>query len=140
MPIPPLQASGTLPAGEHHATVAEIITAFPATTIERQELNQALQDIQPALTKLKTLAPDMIVDIDGSYVTSKPTPNDIDLLVLTDSMDEIQVQDFFNQECPIPATYLDVHADPLHRRHLVNVFSYTRNNRPKGVLVLDVSP
>ncbi len=89
MPIPPLQANGTLPPGEHHTTVAEIIAVFPATTIERQELNQALQDIQPALTKLKTLAPDMIAYVDGSYVTSKPSPNDIDLLVLTDAMDEI---------------------------------------------------
>ena len=98
MPIPPVQANGTLPLGEHHTTVAEIVTVFPATTVERQELNQALQDIQSALTKLKTLAPDMLVYIDGSYVTSKPSPNDIDLLVLTEVIDEIQVQDFFNEK------------------------------------------
>jgi len=138
MPIPPLQANGVLPPGEHHATVAEIVLAFPATTVERQELNQALQDIQRALTTLKALAPDVIVYLDGSYVTSKPAPNDIDLLALTDVLDEIQVQEFFARECPIPATYLDIHADPLHRRHLVQVFTHTRTNRPKGILVLDL--
>ncbi len=138
MSIPPLQTNGTLPPGEHHATVAEVVGAFPATTSERQELNRALQDAMPAFTRLKTLAPDMIVFIDGSFVTSKPSPNDIDILVLTDVLDEVQVQDFFNQECPIPAIYFDLHADPIGRRHLVNVFTRTRDNRPKGIILLEV--
>ncbi len=137
MSIPPLQANDVLPPGEHHATIAEIVTAFLATTVERQELNQALQDILPALMKLKLLAPHVIVYLDGSYVTSKPAPNDIDLLALTDVLDEIQVQAFFARECPIPASYLDIHADPLHRRHLVTVFTHTRANRPKGILVVE---
>ena len=138
MPIPPLQANGILPPGEYHATVAEVVAMFPPTTIERQELNQALQDIVPTLKKLQMLAPDLILYIDGSFVTSKHSPNDIDLLVLTDVFDEVQVQDFFVQECPIQATYLDVHADPVLRRYLVNVFTHTRSNQPKGVIILDV--
>ena len=138
MSVPPLQPNGTLPPGEYRATIAEIVAAFLATTIERQELNQALQDIEPALVHLRNLASDMIVYLDGSYVTSKPSPNDLDLLVLTDMMDEIQIQEFFAQQSPIPATYLDLHADPLQRRHLVNVFTHTRSNRPKGIIILDV--
>ena len=94
MPIPPLQATGVLPPNEYQATIAEIVLAFPATTVERQDLNQALQDLQRALTTLKTLAPDVIVYLDGSYVTSKPVHNDIDLLALTDVLDEIRRRSF----------------------------------------------
>lgn len=138
MSIPPLQANGTLPVGEHHATLAELLAAFPATTPERQELNRALQDALPAFQQLKILAPDMIVYVDGSFVTSKRSPVDVDLLILTDALDETQVRDFLDQTCPVPATYFDVHADPLHRRHLLNVFTRTRNNLPKGIVIWDI--
>ncbi|GEM_PF-1600066 len=138
VPIPPLQPNGTLPPGEYQATITEIVTMFPPITVERQELNQALQDALPALIKLQTLAPDMIVYIDGSFVTSKQSPNDVDILILTDVFDEIEIRDFFNNECPIPATYFDIHADPVQRRHLVNVFTRTRSNQPKGIIVLSL--
>ena len=128
MSIPPLQVNGTLPPGEHLATAAEIVAAFPAMTIERQDLNKALQDAIPALMKLKAIASDMVVYIDGSFITSKPSPNDIDILVLMCWM-RFKIQDFLNQECPIPATYFDVYADPTYRRHLVNVFTRTRDNQ-----------
>jgi hypothetical protein len=136
MAIPPLLSNGVLPPGEYPATVDEILAAFPSISVERNELNQALQDAIPAFAKLKTIAPDMILYIDGSFLTSKPSPVDVDILVLTDVLDEVQVQDFLNQECPIPATYFDVHADPLNRRYLVNVFTRTRSNQPKGIVVL----
>lgn len=138
MPIPQVQANGILPPGEYYATVDEILIAFPATTSERHELNQALMDAIPAFTKLKTLAPDMILYVDGSFVTNKPSPVDIDILALTNVLDEVQIQDFIAQECPIPATYFDLHADPLQRRHLVKVFTRTRANQPKGIIILQV--
>ncbi len=136
MAIPPLLPHGILPPGEYPATLDEILAAFPSTSVERNELNQALQDASPAFVKLKTIAPDMILYIDGSFLTSKPSPVDVDILILTDMLDEVQVQDFLNQECPIPATYFDVHADPLNRRYLVNVFTRTRSNQPKGIVIL----
>lgn len=130
--------NGTLPPGEHHATMTEIITAFPPSTPERQELNQALLDALPAFITLKSRAPDIIIYIDGSFVTSKHSPVDIDILVLSDIMDEDQVRAFFHQECTIPATYFDIHADLLRRPFLMNVFTKTRSNVPKGILVLDL--
>ncbi len=78
----------------------------------------------------------MVLYIDGSYLTNKTSPVDIDVLILTDVLDEVEVQDFLNQECPVPATYFDVHADPLNRRYLVNVFTRTRSNQPKGIILL----
>jgi hypothetical protein len=138
LPIPTLRANGTLPPGEYYATLTEIIAAFPPRSVERQELNQALLDAMPAILLLKTVAPDVIIYIDGGFVTNKASPNDVDVLLLTDMLDEIQIQDFFNQECPVAATYLDLHADPLQRRHLVHVFTRTRNAIPKGIIILDI--
>jgi hypothetical protein len=138
MPVPPLQLNGLLPPGTHRATIAEIIAAFPARTLERQELNQALQDASGAIVKLQTQAPDILIYVDGSYVTQKSAPIDIDFLFLTDMFDEVQIQDFFRQECPIPTTYFDIHADPLQRQHLLRIFTRTRNGTPKGIILLEV--
>jgi len=138
MTVPPLQLNGRLPPGEHHATIAEIITAFPALTTEHKELNAALLSLQSALKKLKSLVPDMILYIDGSFVSRKPSPNDIDLLFLTNILDEGEIQDFIRQECPIPFTYFDIHADPIHRRNLVNLFTHTRSNKLKGIIIIDL--
>jgi len=141
MSIPPLQANGTLPPGEYHATVAEVVARFPPTTRERQELNQALQDVVLALKKLPSQAPDMIVYINGSFITSKPSPNDIDMLILTDFFAERHIKAYLNQEAPLAFLALDLYAERVTggtSATIINVFSFTRNNRPKGIIVLDM--
>lgn len=47
-----------------------------------------------ALDKLKAVAPDMVVYLNGSFVTRKPSPNDLDMLILTDHLDEDQIKAF----------------------------------------------
>lgn len=141
MSIPPFQANGTLPPGKHHATIAEILAAFPPFTHERQELNHALQDLVPTLRKLKTMAPDMIIYINGSFVTSKPAPNDIDMLILTDFLTEEQIKAILDQEVPLPYLALDLYADHCtgsSSTNVIAVFSFTRSNRPKGIIILDL--
>jgi hypothetical protein len=64
----------------HPATLTEVFTAFPARTPERQALNNALADCVVLVKGLRIA--DQIV-LDGSYVTSKPDPSDIDMVVLT---------------------------------------------------------
>ena len=136
--IPRLRSDGTLPPGEHHATLTEVLVAFPASSPERIVLNRALQDALPALQKLKFVAPDMIVYVNGSYTTSQSDPNDVDLLFLTDMLTENQIIAFFRQECPISAIYFDIHADSLGQTYLVRFFSATRLLLPKGIVVLDI--
>lgn len=138
MSVPPLRIDGTLPPGEHRATLAEILAAFPATTGERQALNSALQGAYKALKLLQMAAPDVIVYIDGSYTTRKPDPVDIDILVLTDSFDEDQVIALLARECPIEATYLDVHADRPGTPVLKALFTQTRKGKRKGIILLDL--
>lgn len=136
--IPQLRADGTLPLGEHHATLAEILRAFPANSLERIALNQALQDALPAFQQLKILAPDVIIYINGSFTTAKSDPNDIDVLFLTDLLTENDIIAFLQQTCPLSVMYFDIHADPFGNTYLVQFFSKTRTMRSKGIIILDI--
>jgi hypothetical protein len=136
--IPKLRSDGTLPPGVYHASVLDVLAAFPAISPERIALNQALQDALPAFHKLKASAPDVTIYINGSYTTAKRDPNDIDLLFLTAQMSENQIMAFLQHECPLSAIYFDIHADPPGKTYLVQFFSQTRAQRPKGIIVLDL--
>lgn len=138
MVIPKLRSDGTLPPGEHHATLADVLAAFPATSPERISLNRALQDALPTIQKLKILTPNVIMYVDGSYTTAKPDPNDVDLLFLTNLLTESQIISLFYQECPASAIHFDIHADPLGKTYLVRFFSATRSLQSKGIIIIDV--
>ncbi len=72
--IPPFQSSGTLPPGIHAATWKQIETCFGFTPKRKQ----LLAGLQEALVLLKR-AGCRRVYIDGSFVTTKPNPGDIDV-------------------------------------------------------------
>src|SRR5918996_4769968 len=81
MPLPNFDSQGELPIGVHQATMEEIMTRFGSGTPQRQAVTTHLlrvYNLLKATGKLERL-------IFGSYVTTKPNPNDVDLvLVLAD--------------------------------------------------------
>ncbi len=81
MALPQLRVDGSLPPGEHriHA-VSDVFVAFPATTHKRQELNTALNYFVDVV-KRRSLG--VLVVIDGSYITGKAEPEDIDVALLS---------------------------------------------------------
>ena len=71
--IPPPNAIGELPPGVHAATLAEVETVFATTPRRRllfEGLRQALENLARAGVRR--------VFIDGSFVTTKANPNDVD--------------------------------------------------------------
>jgi hypothetical protein len=85
MPLPHFDHQGELPAGVHQATIDEIITRFGSGTPQRQAVTARLLRIY---NLLKTTGKLERLIIFGSYVTTKPNPNDVDLvLVLADDFD-----------------------------------------------------
>jgi len=79
MPLPPLNSEGELPEGVHHATMNEVLTQFGGSTPQRQAVTARLQRIYQlasATGKLTRLV------IFGSYVTTKPHPNDVDVILV----------------------------------------------------------
>lgn len=80
MPLPALRPDGTLPPGIHMATLDEVFATFPAVTPQRQALNAALAH---AVATVKRLRLAERIALDGSYITHKPAPADVDMIVLT---------------------------------------------------------
>jgi hypothetical protein len=76
MPIPPLDdATGYLPAGDHQATWTELVERFGGTYGRRQ----ILQGLRFVLDQLRNRGVTHAW-IDGSFVTDKPRPRDVDVL------------------------------------------------------------
>ena len=81
MPIPPLDIQGLLPPGVHECTLAEIRERFGSfqNSDQRPGLFRRL-DAFVAEAKAAGIARALIIN--GSFVTGKPAPNDIDLVVV----------------------------------------------------------
>src|SRR5712691_6624171 len=90
MPLPQLNHTGELPAGVHQATMDEVLAQFGSGTAQRQAVTARLRRIYhlaQATRKLERLI------LFGSYITARPDPNDVDIiLVMRDDFD-VQVCD-----------------------------------------------
>lgn len=79
MPIPSLNSDGLLPPGVFECALPEIKARFGAFNISdrRPELYRRLEEFVAA-AKGTSLFCELLID--GSFVTGKPLPNDIDIL------------------------------------------------------------
>ncbi|MBL1259821.1 MAG: hypothetical protein COB33_004715 [Thiotrichaceae bacterium] len=74
MGIPALQTNGELPPGEHQASLAEVEAMYGSSTDRRKLLMRGLREAASnfEMSGVRTLW------IDGSFITDKEAPNDID--------------------------------------------------------------
>ena len=89
MPLPELDHYGDLPVGVHQASLDEVIARFGHGTPQRQLVTTRLlriYDLARGTGKLERFV------IFGSYVTAKPNPNDVDIIL-------IMRDDFREPEC-----------------------------------------
>jgi hypothetical protein len=87
VPIPELTPDGLLPDGLHECTVDEIAAHFGRFqgSDQRPRLTQQLRDY---LAELRSAGVGKYLFVNGSFVTDKPRPSDVDmLLVLRDDVD-----------------------------------------------------
>ena len=91
MPVPPLTSAGLLPVGVHDATLDEIGEAFGKANDARAALFASLTVFCGELAAFGSLIKGVYVD--GSFVTSKPVPGDIDLVVVHDEDDFPAIDD-----------------------------------------------
>jgi hypothetical protein len=134
MPLPALRVDGSLPPGVHRASLDEIFARFPGATPKRQALNRALIFCVATLQRLRLA--DQIA-LDGSYVTAKFDPADVDMVVLTPGMYQLAGEQRYGAE-GIDTNLLDIqfaHDDTDFQGWLA-FFSTGRTRTPKGVVVL----
>jgi hypothetical protein len=144
--IPALTGEGVLPPGLHPCTVDDIDEQFGRfqSTERRIQLTQRLREFIDLARRMDVV---VWIAVDGSYVTDKSDPNDIDLVIVLRSDHDYQAE-------LSPAEYnmlskrrvrakfpFDILVAPdnsdLLREHL-EFFQRTRDGRPKGILKVAV--
>jgi hypothetical protein len=79
VPLPEFNSKGDLPEGLHRATIDEVVTRFGVGTAPRQNAATRLTriyTIAKATGKLQRFI------IFGSFITDKPDPNDVDIVLV----------------------------------------------------------
>jgi hypothetical protein len=126
MPIPSLDENGLLPDGIHDCTLAELKEAFgknrwvvdTSSESYRERLcpqrRSLFEVLERYLGELRAIGFVDYVLVDGSFVTDKPDPNDVDLIVVFAASHD------FNVTLPPPVydlvsnKQMRRHGDPFH--------------------------
>src|SRR4030095_6312863 len=96
MPLPESDAQGDLPVGVHQATLDEVLTRFGHGTPQRQLVTAQLVRIYELACATGKLLRFVIF---GSYVTAKPAPNDVDIILVM--RDDFEVAECDAQTQPL---------------------------------------
>ena len=82
MPLPEFNEQGDLPAGLHPANLAEVVARFGEGTQARQHATALLLHVHSLASATGKLSRFVVF---GSYITTKPDPRDVDVvLVMSD--------------------------------------------------------
>jgi hypothetical protein len=148
VPIPPLTAYGYLPDGIYHAHIEEVFETFVKGKSQRRldiwnGMNRFIQDYSGII-------PDAKVYLDGSYISGKNEPGDIEVII-----------EFGTIHWPLYCQKIHVIRDQIKSNYLVDVwpqfpgqpndflqfFQYIRNEEKnskglppstqKGILVVE---
>ena len=82
MALPPFNREGELPPGVHRATLAEALDRFGHGSLQRRAVADRLRRVYQLVLSTGHLARFVTF---GSFVTAKPEPNDIDIVVLMEN-------------------------------------------------------
>lgn len=86
MPLPCFNEVGELPAGVHCATLAEVIERFGTGMAERVAVADRLTRVYKLASATGQLARFVVF---GSFVTAKPAPRDVDVVLLMEDTFEL---------------------------------------------------
>jgi len=90
MKWPEFNSDGDLPPGIHQATLAEVLQHFGAATLQRRLVGRRLERVYRLALSTRQVARFIVF---GSFVTTKPNPNDVDIfLLMEDSFDSHQTR------------------------------------------------
>lgn len=96
MPLPVFNSRGYLPEGVRQATLDEVVTRFGHGSPQRERITSGLEHLYGLAIATGKLLRFVIF---GSYVTAKPEPNDVDIvLVIADDFTE---QDYDPKSFPM---------------------------------------
>lgn len=88
MPLPEFDINGDLPVGVHLASLDEVLARFGQGTTQRETVTARLVGVHKLASATGKLERFIIF---GSYVTAKPDPNDVDIILVM--RDDFREQD-----------------------------------------------
>lgn len=134
--IPELNRHGYLPEGIHKAFPVEIKRKFGIGSLKRRELFKNLRELIKLLRRHKQDISQFLLD--GSYVTSKQEPGDIDCIIIVKhsfNFNSPEAEKFYNAKSLFNAHVLFfIEEDSSKQQRAVNFFGHDRNQIPKGLL------
>lgn len=135
MTIPPL-VNGVLPSGTYQATHAELVAAFdqPGSNT-RPALNSALLHASTLIWSRDATA---ILYVNGSYVTDKRDPLDVDVAVRSDVWDDTLFLATFSAAHPGEEVLVDFYFNAKQSiQHMEDLFREIQGrNARKGIIQL----
>lgn len=137
MVLPHPRPDGTLPPGQYQvAAVSDLLVAFSATTPRRQALNAALTQFTEVVRRL-ALGTQVVVD--GSYLTGKAEPEDIDLALLSTGASETAILQRLQSE-GVDLALLDVFVVKTRAElaQWASFFSADRTGQTRGIVLLTI--
>ena len=96
MPLPESDSKGELPLGVHSATIKDVVDRFGHGTRQREEVTSKLQRVYEVARRTGKLERFVLF---GSYVTSKPAPNDIAIILIM--RDDFREEDYTEDLLPV---------------------------------------
>ncbi|MFZ1528808.1 MAG: hypothetical protein WAT19_08660 [Ferruginibacter sp.] len=140
--IPTLKKSGLLPAGVHKATWVEFTEMF-GFNAHRHKL---LEGLRKGLEVLRLYGCN-VVFVGGSFVTSKPFPNDVDVCYDNTGMnwkkflkEHPEFNDIKHGSSLQKEKYLsEFYGYNAFDNSILKFFQFDRNNSPKGVVKISLT-
>ena len=96
MSIPAFDSRGDLPVGVHPATLTEVVARFGRGTPQRELVTARLVHIYELAYSTGKLLRFVVF---GSYVTEKPEPNDVDIILIMG--DDFREEDYTKDILPV---------------------------------------
>ncbi|CAN5329950.1 hypothetical protein BH09PLA1_BH09PLA1_24280 [soil metagenome] len=128
--IPRLNEHGYLPPGVHRATLEEVIARFGHGNEQREAEGTSLRWLEPLARNVG--ATRMLIN--GSFVTSRSEPNDVDCVVLVGPDYDESTLTAQKLLAGVPFLEISVVVESEYRRFAEVIFATDRGIIEKGVV------
>jgi len=129
--LPPFDDFGNLPQGIHGCSMAELVSRFGSGSDERAaEISELVRFVEAA----KTAGVRRLL-VNGSFVTNKLSPNDVDVVFVPGIDYPRKSQPLDGDDSIWPYLHIIVAADDADfEAWAIRQFATDRRRRPKGVV------
>ena len=132
--IPDFNDDGYLPSGVHRATIEEVLKRFGTGSEQRESQGQSLEWLIP----LGQRAGIIKVLINGSFVTDRLEPNDVDCLLLQGPHYRASSPEAAELRAGLPFLEMKIVALADYDFFARIIFATDRDGIPKGVVEVEL--